>query len=298
MISKEMKENILSNRQKTSTLNGWYIVTPELAKALLDLNVANYRSIRPERVNAIAKEIKLGKWKKNGQPIVINKDGVLQDGQHRLHGVIKADTSIICYIVFDADITNVYDLNLIRSIKQMFNSNGIAISNLCIGGGRHLLNYGSGTENHGYIDCYDYIAERLEMLKKCENIISSGYKSTNIVKSVGKKAGCLAVVYCLLKTGEVSEATMREFFTVANSGNTISCTKNPSSALMFRNQMLSIINTGGGRRPMKLHMEIAYRALMEFKQDRNVRKPYSYDTDDGLRLIQHVFESENRSNVA
>ena len=84
---------------------------------------------------------------------------------------------------------------------------------------------------------------------------------------------------------------MREFFKIANSGNVIGNLKNPSPALVFRNQMLDIV-VGGGRAVQKAQLEITYQALKEFKADKTRIRGYKYDTDDAERLIQNVYESD------
>jgi len=291
-MDKEFKDFILPNRQKTNVMNGWYIIDSTVAKHLLDLNEANYRAIRRDRVNAFANEMKQGKWKKNGQTIVVGKSGKLQDGQHRLHAVIKSNSVIVAFIIFDADETNVYDIGLARSIKSMFNAAQVSVSNLCIGGGRNLLYYGSSSECYGNVAVFDYVYDRIELLKKAENIVSTGYNTRSQIKPIARKSSCITVVYSLLKTGEVSEADMREFFIIANSGNDVGSTRPASPALMYRNQMLAMFSHGGGHGPQKFHLEITYKALCEFKNGNIVVKPYSYNSDDALRLVQKVYEQE------
>lgn len=64
-------------------------VTPELAEEFLGKNTHN-RNVRERHVRTLANEMQAGRWKFNGEPIRFGKDGVLLDGQHRLHAVIKS----------------------------------------------------------------------------------------------------------------------------------------------------------------------------------------------------------------
>jgi hypothetical protein len=79
-------------------------VTPDMARRWLrDFNLGN-RKVQPTQVDAIARDIKAGRWMVNAQPICFTSDPFdpsarrgstrLLNGQHRLHGVVEAGTPI------------------------------------------------------------------------------------------------------------------------------------------------------------------------------------------------------------
>lgn len=79
-------------------------VTPDLARRWVrEFNEGN-RRVQPTQVDAIARDIKSGRWMVNAQPICFTADPFAADGrrggtrllngQHRLYGVIKANTGI------------------------------------------------------------------------------------------------------------------------------------------------------------------------------------------------------------
>ena len=74
-------------------------LTPVLAHLLLQKNTAN-RPISETNMSRIKRDILAGHWDFNGQPIVISKDGFLNDGQHRIRAVIETGRSIRMVIVF------------------------------------------------------------------------------------------------------------------------------------------------------------------------------------------------------
>lgn len=78
------------------------MVTPKLAEEILNHNTFN-RALRPGKVEQIARDIMAGLWKKNGATVVIAKDNVLLDGQHRLFAVIESDTPVPMIVVRNAD---------------------------------------------------------------------------------------------------------------------------------------------------------------------------------------------------
>ena len=68
-------------------------ITPPMAALLLGNNGAN-RKLNKRHVDFLADQIKSGKWQKNGQTIVIAKDGTLMDGQHRLTAIVAANVPV------------------------------------------------------------------------------------------------------------------------------------------------------------------------------------------------------------
>lgn len=76
------------------------IISPAKAAAYLNHNPSN-RPLQHKWVNTLAESIKRGEWELNGEAIKIADDGTVLDGQHRLHGIIKAGTSIQTAIIRD-----------------------------------------------------------------------------------------------------------------------------------------------------------------------------------------------------
>ncbi len=60
---------------------------------LLERNPKN-RNITPMLVESYARDIEHGKWRFNGEPVIVASDGNLNDGQHRCSAVVEADTPI------------------------------------------------------------------------------------------------------------------------------------------------------------------------------------------------------------
>jgi len=69
------------------------LVTPELARKLLDLNTAN-RPTRASEVDFWKEVIERGAWHYTHQGIAVDNTGVLQDGQHRLSAIVLSDISV------------------------------------------------------------------------------------------------------------------------------------------------------------------------------------------------------------
>lgn len=81
-------------------------MTPLLAHRLLERNVDN----RPLReggtarcVQAYAGAMERGEWVVNGAPIIVSREGLLNDGQHRLNAVIRANIAVPMQITFGVE---------------------------------------------------------------------------------------------------------------------------------------------------------------------------------------------------
>jgi hypothetical protein len=77
-------------------------LNPELAAVLLERNPAN-RSIKFNKVQDYAHDMKGGGWKFNGEPIIIARDGLLNDGQHRCAAVVESRVPVKVVMVFGVE---------------------------------------------------------------------------------------------------------------------------------------------------------------------------------------------------
>lgn len=73
-------------------------ITPDIAAEWLSKN-DNNRRVRADVVSNYARQMAAGEWVLNGEAIVFDEDGVLADGQHRLHAVIESGATIQALVV-------------------------------------------------------------------------------------------------------------------------------------------------------------------------------------------------------
>jgi hypothetical protein len=66
------------------------VVTPEKAAQYLSHCNRRNRPVRPLTVARYAADMDSGIWQLTGEPIIFGSDGILMDGQHRLHAVVKS----------------------------------------------------------------------------------------------------------------------------------------------------------------------------------------------------------------
>ena len=104
-------------------------MTPALAASLIEHNTMN-RLLSPPRVNWLADCIDRGAWKADGSAIKVDRDGVLIDGQHRLHAILKTGKSVQCLLITDMDPETrlTVDSGRPRHFGDFLRMNGIANS--------------------------------------------------------------------------------------------------------------------------------------------------------------------------
>lgn len=89
-------------------------VTPEKATLWLKKNEFN-RHLQESLVDHYAQQIKDGEWFLNGESIIFSEAGSLLDGQHRLHGIVKAKRAAECIVVRGVDKKAMVSINTGRS---------------------------------------------------------------------------------------------------------------------------------------------------------------------------------------
>jgi hypothetical protein len=77
-------------------------ITPKIAEQLLERNGSN-RPLSPKKVGDYAADMKLDRWKANGETMKIDWNGDIQDGQHRLWAVLESGVTIKTWIIYNCD---------------------------------------------------------------------------------------------------------------------------------------------------------------------------------------------------
>jgi hypothetical protein len=106
-------------------------LTPALARVLLSRNDGN-RRISDPLVTAYARDISSGGWAFNGEPIIVSKDGKMNDGQHRCEAVVFADTAIqtILTLGIDRDTRTTLDQGRVRTSGDFLAMDGHQSANV------------------------------------------------------------------------------------------------------------------------------------------------------------------------
>lgn len=119
-------------------------LTPEVAANLLRSMPSN-RPLRRGRVSLMADDIRNGRYTFNPNPIVVDDQGNLIDGQHRCHAVIEAEQAIPAIIMagFPHETMDVIDTGRSRSVGDILQLEDVHIvqRNLAAGAAKAVIQY-------------------------------------------------------------------------------------------------------------------------------------------------------------
>ena len=95
-------------------------ITAYDAQELLKLNTCN-RGLKKSKLRQYTKDMILGNWKINGEPIIIGDDNILKNGQHRLTALIQSGVILRDQIIITLPSTqaNCYDIGAARTIADL-----------------------------------------------------------------------------------------------------------------------------------------------------------------------------------
>jgi hypothetical protein len=115
-----------NNQQNSKMKTSIRIVGPREAEALLKNNNSN-RALRDHHVAFLIQEMQAGRWKENGEAIIIGIDGQIKDGQHRLWAILETGLSFRFVIVEDVqpDVFSTIDCGLSRQAADSLSMYGV-----------------------------------------------------------------------------------------------------------------------------------------------------------------------------
>ena len=124
-------------------------LTPSKAKELLDKNIGN-RKVKLSPKNSYVMQMKGGYWKENGEPIIVDCNGFIKDGQHRLLAVIESgfEYNVPLITGVDPNVMDTIDTGSNRSLGDVLELNGFSMSNITAGIIKTILAYKQGISTH------------------------------------------------------------------------------------------------------------------------------------------------------
>ena len=235
-------------------------ITPEIAAQMLKHSNPGNRKISRSTVMSYANDMRNGDWDANAvTPIVFDTTGMLVEGHHRLNAIIVANTPIITYVAENADPSFTYNLDLVRSINNILQMNGVSdvstnatalirtIGTICFGVSKVSL----GEIKKAYLTDGNAIVA----------ITRASCKGST--KPLIKGASFTAAMYCSYKCG-VSLDVLEEFAQIVNSG--IPNSADQRAPLVFRNQIITGVASAssGTRVDRKYCFLCAQEAIRDF----------------------------------
>lgn len=227
-------------------------LTPELARALLARNPAN-RTISETTLENYTRDIKHGAWQFNGEPVIVAKDGMMNDGQHRCMAVVLSGKPIKCVMIVGVErgTRTTLDQGRIRTVGDYLSMDGFTYSNSLAVAARMVWQWQRFDLISGSKKYRPTKSEILEIVVKTPKIERSVHAVSRYgiaaVGSVGMMAFCHFAFSVAAPTSE-AEA----FLAALSSGESLSGT---SPILYARNRLLS----------EKSRLKVGERAELIFK---------------------------------
>lgn len=251
------------------------LVTPELAQKLLSLNTGN-RPIRKSDVELWRTVIERGEFRYTHQGVAIDDTGVLQDGQHRLTGVVESDIPVEMQISIGMppENFNAIDNGLRRNFRDVAYKLGLG-SPSKVGSAARLLiimedyprrSFGdkvSNTEVANYLSA-QYDAEGLtngQVLQMAVNEAQMQWQSYR----VNSTAAATAIFRLWQELGN-EHSLVTEFLEGLKNGVELGA---EDARLALRRYMLSPSSNHG--RSAYLHLGLFIKAWNKFAQGQNVK---------------------------
>lgn len=181
-------------------------------------NVRN-RKIKDDAIREYTYKMRNGLWNENNlDPIVITKDGILENGQHRLLSIIKSGKAIKMLVVRDADSAiGSYDCGVPRSVRDNLVIKGNLDQRLTQPLPVSLVGYmlkKSGIPRKNVELTERYINRFKEEIDSAYTFVSMG---THHTKAITRNVGCMSAAYCALRYKELRD-DVHGFFKIVTSG--------------------------------------------------------------------------------
>ena len=215
-----IKKKVVSESNRPEITSQIYLVTPTHAKRLLEKNDGN-RTLSAKTVNRYSKMMAENEWKMNGEPIIIDSNGKLSNGQHRLEACVQSGKPFESLVVegVSADAFDTLDsgkartLSDVMSVERIQNSAAAAATTRCLvayektGTPDTRVLSSLGLTKRAYLDRYYESAEPIQ-----RGIAQGGRlrESMQVAKS--------AAAFCFVKFVDYDEDFAVDFFAGVKSG--------------------------------------------------------------------------------
>lgn len=245
--------------------------TPQQAQTVLNKNNINNRAIRRRVVEAYADMMRIGTWDENSlEPIVINKDGRLENGQHRLYAVLKSGKTVRLFTVTGSEPTyGSFDRGAPRNQADALRDRGLLeeIGNLHIATANFMLmRYGLRyARNDDIVE--DYIVQNERNIKT-----ACLFARTGKLNAIMKKAFAVAAVYEAVRFGYDGKR-ISDFCRIVNTG--FYDDQGQTGAVVLRNMILNDAIARTRRDADRILYEgFTAAALMDFINGRPRKRAY------------------------
>ena len=187
-------------------------ITPYKALLLLESNTRN-RKMRKERVDMYTRDMREGRWRTNGESIVVTESGVLVDGQHRLQAVVNSGITVqmVVSTVPDSE-AQYYDIGRGRLLYDSIKISGDGLEEITsrVSKAAIFILKMNSKNQPSEAEKKEFLKDNKELLLGFQGIIKCGQKTFS-------QSAVIAALICAYRNG-YSAAKLKQFFEVLCSG--------------------------------------------------------------------------------
>lgn len=250
-------------RGETETFSEVTTLTAGLAGELLRRNTDN-RNLRATKLAQYSSDIRNGRWAFNGEPIIISRDGQLNDGQHRAQAVLETQIPIPVVFVFGVERSSrtTLDQGAARTAGDYLAMDGVADASILASLGRMLIAYRASDET-GFIGT-NYItnAEVVARVSGDEDCRAAAHFAQRVAKGAREFVSPSIIAFCYHTFAAIDEADAEEYLTQVAYGENL---KRSDPAYTVRDRLLSLGRTA---RVDKVH--VIFRGWNAYRQGRRL----------------------------
>jgi len=231
-------------------------LTPALASELLSRNIEN-RNVSQRRIEVYADDIKAGRWAENGETIVVSREGLLNDGQHRCHAVVAAGVPIQTMIVFGVDRQTRTTTNQgkAKGAGDYASMNGVVNANNVAAMARLAVAY----ESAGSFETSKVTnSATLEYINTHQAELSEAFRKVGKKWQERIKVFCApsTVAFCYMTCARINQQAADEYFHQICSGEGL---MSGDPALTVRNKLMQLSKARGPKIEVIFHGWNAFR---------------------------------------
>lgn len=237
-------------------------LTPELAHVLLNRNPSN-RKISDRVAATYARDIRNGAWLFNGEPVIVSREGLLNDGQHRCEAVIRAEAPIkvVLIIGVDRSTRTTLDQGKVRTVGDYLNMEGFVNS----------TQLAAAANYHWQYRTYGRLSNETRMKPTKSETMHEAYMYSGLENSVSvasKKGASLVggipfLAFCHFVFSQVNSGAADRFIDMMIYGEGL---KKGDPILYVRNRIMM----ERGKRRVAVKSEMVFKAWNAFRRGEKV----------------------------
>jgi len=218
-LTKQMQTSFLGREFPDGAGMKVCTIRPSDAEQLLETNLDN-RNISNTKVQQYASDMAGGRWAMNGESIIIAKDGMLNDGQHRLWACLEAKVTFDAVVVYgvERETRTTVDQGKTRGAGDYLGMSGTKNANNIAAISRMMLAY----QKTGHINRLgDFTnAETLEFARANATDLEDAYAVSHIApktfRSFASPTMIGAAAYMLRNKGDLALQYLTQIMTGEN----------------------------------------------------------------------------------